>query len=84
MKCYKCAQEGKDSDAVGICIVCGMGLCKDHAIMTEVSFFETEVLERLGISGLGIENKQELKVPKILCDTCYSRIAGKSNLGEAM
>jgi hypothetical protein len=30
MKCYECAREGKDTDAVGICIVCGRGVCKEH------------------------------------------------------
>lgn len=28
MKCYICAEEGKSTDAVAMCIVCGMGLCK--------------------------------------------------------
>ena len=30
MKCYVCAKEGKDTEAIAICIVCGMGLCEDH------------------------------------------------------
>ncbi len=32
MKCYVCTKENKSSDAVAICVVCGMGLCKDHVI----------------------------------------------------
>ena len=35
MKCYMCALEGKDTDALAICIVCGMGICKDHLIREE-------------------------------------------------
>lgn len=32
MKCYVCAKEGKDTEAIAICIVCGMGLCEDHIV----------------------------------------------------
>jgi len=32
MKCYVCAKMGKDTDAVAVCIVCGMGVCMEHAI----------------------------------------------------
>ncbi|MEN6293464.1 MAG: DUF2180 family protein, partial [Methanobacterium sp.] len=35
-----CALEGKDSDAVAICIVCGMGLCMDHVIREDVEIWE--------------------------------------------
>lgn len=31
MKCYTCAQEGRNMDAVAVCAVCGMGLCLEHA-----------------------------------------------------
>ena len=31
MKCYICAKQGVDEEAVAICIVCGMGLCLGHA-----------------------------------------------------
>ncbi len=36
MKCYICAKEGRSSDAVAVCIVCGMGLCTEHAIREEL------------------------------------------------
>ena len=32
VKCYECAKQGKDVDAVATCVICGMGLCMDHAI----------------------------------------------------
>jgi len=32
MQCYMCAKASKQTEAVGICIVCGMGLCMEHAI----------------------------------------------------
>ncbi|HII79016.1 MAG TPA: DUF2180 family protein [Methanosarcina sp.] len=40
MKCYECAREGKDTDAVGICIVCGRGVCKEHLIHEETPVWE--------------------------------------------
>ena len=40
MKCYICAKEGKDTDAVAVCIVCGMGVCMDHAIREDVDLWE--------------------------------------------
>lgn len=32
MKCYICAKQGVEKDAVAICIVCEMGLCMGHAV----------------------------------------------------
>jgi len=64
MKCYLCAKEGKDRDAVAICIVCGMGVCMDHAIREEVSVWE---------GGYPFPAKKLKKtVPRILCPPCYS------------
>jgi len=36
MKCYICAKQGTEKDAVAICIVCGMGLCMGHAMKEEL------------------------------------------------
>ncbi|WP_310742505.1 DUF2180 family protein [Methanococcoides orientis] len=30
-KCYDCMEEGKETDAVAVCIVCGKALCMDHS-----------------------------------------------------
>ena len=40
MKCYECAKAGKDTDAVGICIVCGRGVCKEHLLHEETPIWE--------------------------------------------
>ncbi|OPY39084.1 MAG: hypothetical protein A4E35_00318 [Methanoregula sp. PtaU1.Bin051] len=62
MKCYVCAREGKDSDAVAVCIVCGMGLCMRHAVRTE-----TEVWQ----GGYPFPaRKRQKKIPRILCPDC--------------
>lgn len=85
MKCYKCAQGGVETEAVGMCVVCGMGLCMEHARMTEVSFWEAHLLEWQSVAGLGMESRVETKVPKILCDLCYSRVAShESEMGNKM
>lgn len=63
MKCYMCALEGKDSDAVAICIVCGMGVCMEHAIREDVEIWE---------GGFPFPSrKHEKPLPKILCPWCY-------------
>ena len=63
MKCYMCAKEGKDTDAVAICIVCGMGLCMDHAIREEMPLWE---------GGYPFPMKKEKKtLPRILCGDCH-------------
>ena len=36
MKCYTCAKDGMDRDAVAVCAVCGMALCMDHVHEREV------------------------------------------------
>ena len=40
MKCYVCAKEGKESDAVAVCIACGMGTCMKHTIRKEIDVWE--------------------------------------------
>lgn len=66
MKCYVCAEQGKDTDAVGICIVCGMGLCMDHAIREEEELWE---------GGYPFPSKKVSKtLPRILCPACYEAI----------
>ena len=32
MKCYIHAKEGFSEEAVAVCVICGMGLCPDHAV----------------------------------------------------
>lgn len=63
MKCYICAEEGKDSDAVAICIVCGMGVCKHHAIREETELWE---------GGYPFPaTKLKKSIPRILCPPCH-------------
>lgn len=62
MQCYVCAQSGVQTEAVGICIVCGMGLCKDHVIREDVDLWE---------GGYPLPAKKAKKrLPRILCPEC--------------
>jgi hypothetical protein len=62
MKCYVCAKEGKDSDAVAVCIACGMGTCMRHTIRKEVDVWE-------GSYPLP-SRKLPKKMPRMLCPDC--------------
>jgi len=62
MKCYVCAKEGKESDAVAVCIACGMGTCMKHTIRKEVEVWE-------GSYPLP-SRKLPRKMPRMLCPDC--------------
>jgi hypothetical protein len=62
MKCYVCAKEGKESDAVAVCIACGMGTCMKHTIRKEVDVWE-------GSYPLP-SRKLPKKMPRMLCPDC--------------
>lgn len=68
MKCYVCALEGAVSEAVAVCIVCGMGLCMEHAIREEVELWEG------GYPFPAVQLKHPL--PRILCPECYAAFHG--------
>ena len=63
MKCYICAQEGRDSDAVAACIACGMGVCMTHVRREEVELIE---------GGDPVPARTKLKtLPRMLCPPCF-------------
>lgn len=62
MECYVCAKAGNKTEAVGVCIVCGMGLCMDHALREDVEVWE---------GGYPFPSKKATKpLPRILCEEC--------------
>jgi hypothetical protein len=75
MLCYKCAREGKETNAVGICVVCGMGLCREHVNVAEVTFTEMVLGDSGSMAMLGLERRLERKAPRFLCDECYAGVA---------
>jgi hypothetical protein len=62
MKCYICAKEGKESDAVAVCVSCGMGTCMNHTVRRDVEVWE-------GSYPLP-SRKLPKKMPRMLCTWC--------------
>ncbi|MCK4928168.1 MAG: DUF2180 family protein [Methanosarcinales archaeon] len=66
MHCYVCAQQGKDTVAIAMCIVCGMALCNEHVVREDVDMWE---------GGYPMpRSKAQKKLPRILCQECYSAL----------
>ena len=65
MKCYVCAKKGVDEPAVAICIVCGMGVCMDHALKEEL--LVRDVID-WGFGEERIEYPHTL--PRFICPEC--------------
>jgi hypothetical protein len=65
MICYVCDQQGKRTEAVGICIVCGMAVCREHVVREELPLWERVH------TGLA-EQRRELpeRLPRFLCPEC--------------
>ncbi len=74
MKCYECAKNGKDTEAVGICIVCGAGVCKDHLRREKVPIWEGEYDIRLKCMGDSCKSKDMEPLLKILCIPCHDAL----------
>ena len=66
LKCYDCMEEGKDSEAVAICIVCGKGLCIDHARRMDLPIRGSKYPAPAKVL------KKEL--PRIVCNYCIKQI----------
>lgn len=65
MICYVCDGQGKKADAVAVCIVCGMAVCREHVVREELAVWQQVH------TGMG-QMRQELPVrlPRILCPAC--------------
>ncbi|NYT08293.1 MAG: DUF2180 family protein [Methanomicrobiales archaeon] len=66
MKCYVCAKDGRSTDAVAICIVCGMGTCMEHTIRQEMDVWE---------GGYPFPaHKIDTTIPRMLCPDCAAAL----------
>jgi len=66
MHCYVCAQQGKETVAIAMCIVCGMALCQKHLVRADIDMWE---------GGYPIpRQKTTKKMPRILCNECYAAL----------
>lgn len=69
MKCYICDQEGKATEAIAICIVCGIAVCRKHLIREQIPVTATYKW------GLGEEKVTlPMSLPRILCEWCYQAL----------
>ncbi|MCX9083660.1 MAG: DUF2180 family protein [Candidatus Methanoperedens sp.] len=66
MKCYVCAKMGKDTDAVAACIVCGMGVCMEHANYEETPVWKGDYPVRL--------EKDVENLKRIMCPPCHEAL----------
>ncbi len=72
MKCYVCAKLGRDEPAVAVCIVCGMGICMEHAIK------ENLMVRDIVDWGIGEERiEYPHKLPRFICPECKLAIDQK-------
>jgi len=67
MKCYQCAKMGKNTDAVGICIVCGMAVCREHLRREEIPVLKGDYIVRL--QSKDVEHRL-----RILCIPCHEAL----------
>ena len=68
MKCYICAKEGKETDAVAVCVSCGMATCMQHTVRRDVDVWE---------GGYPLPAKKlPKKMPKMLCTWCNDTYKG--------
>ena len=75
MKCYECSKKGRSTDAVALCMVCGMGLCMDHAIR--------ENLPVIDIIDWGFgkeEHRYPVDIPRFLCSECKAAVDQRRKL----
>ncbi|MGM0770187.1 MAG: DUF2180 family protein [Halobacteriota archaeon] len=63
-KCYDCMEEGKETEAVAVCIVCGKGVCMDHSkeLILPVSVGKPPNVKRLHNA-----------LPRIMCEYCFGK-----------
>ncbi|WP_407354923.1 DUF2180 family protein [Methanolobus sp. WCC5] len=75
MKCYECAKNGKDSDTVAICIICGRGVCKEHLTREETPVWEGEYSIKLKCGmGVACDYKDVQHWKKVLCIPCHKAL----------
>ncbi|NYT17726.1 MAG: DUF2180 family protein [Methanomicrobiales archaeon] len=63
MKCYICDIEGAEHEAVAVCQICGMGLCREHAIR-----------ENIQIPHVILGQTVKTSIPVFLCPDCKNAL----------
>ena len=76
MRCYDCAVEDRVEEAVGICVVCGRGVCLRHARLQHLPQF---YLSGAGIGGPVRRRAQDRA--RVVCTECEAAV-GQRELSE--
>jgi hypothetical protein len=66
MNCFMCAQKGKETPAIAVCIACGMCVCQDHLVREDLPL---EDVKNFGFSTQKVVRAE--KMPRILCKPCH-------------
>jgi len=62
LKCYLCAENDVKNEAVSVCIMCGMGLCIEHARRVDLPIWEGGYPAPVKILKKGL--------PRFVCSDC--------------
>ena len=62
LKCFICDENNKTQEAVSVCIVCGMGLCMEHAHRADLEIWE-------GKYPMPVK-AMKFDLPRFLCKYC--------------
>ena len=66
LKCYIHDENNETKEAVAVCIVCGMGLCMEHAQRADLQIWEGKYPMPVKI--------MEKDLPRFLCKYCIESI----------
>lgn len=66
LKCYICDEKGVDEEAVVVCIVCGIGLCRDHARRVDLPISE-------GYYPMPVKTLKK-GLPRFMCEECLEKV----------
>ncbi|BHH83175.1 DUF2180 family protein [Desulforhopalus sp. 52FAK] len=71
MHCFVCAQLGKETPAIAVCITCGMCVCQEHLVREDLPI---EDVKNFGFSKQKIVRAE--KMPRIVCQSCHTALNG--------
>lgn len=62
LKCYECAINGVTEEAVAICIMCGKGMCMEHAKRVDLPIWQGGYPTPVKVLKKGL--------PRFICQEC--------------
>ncbi len=77
MQCYDCAAQTKAADAVGICVLCGRGVCLQHAQLQHLPQFRNA---GTGMGGPVVRSAHDR--PRLVCRECAAAVGPREPAKE--